>query len=144
MPRQERVFIGADLNGHAYEGNTSDEEVMGKHGNGQRNAEGQTVVDFAKRMETAMTNTNFKKEEDSRATYTSGGRSTQIDSILRRRRNLKELWDSKAIAGEDVTSQHRVVVCRISLQTKPLKTKRHRAKDKMAESMRNLSPEIMC
>ena len=82
LPRQERAFIGADLNGYVCEGNTGDEDVMGKHGYGQRNAEGQAVVDFAKRMEMAITNTYFKKEEDSRATYRSGGRSTQICYIL--------------------------------------------------------------
>ena len=41
--------IGADLNAHVGEGNTNDEEAMGKHGFGRRNLEGQTVVDFTKR-----------------------------------------------------------------------------------------------
>ncbi|XP_063598262.1 craniofacial development protein 2-like [Penaeus indicus] len=49
IPRCERLVIGADLNAHVGEGNTNDEEVMGKHGFGRRNAEGQMVVDFAKR-----------------------------------------------------------------------------------------------
>ncbi|KAK3516018.1 hypothetical protein QTP70_001751 [Hemibagrus guttatus] len=50
IPTGERVVIGADFNGHVGEGNTGDEEVMGKFGVKERNLEGQMVVDFAKRM----------------------------------------------------------------------------------------------
>ncbi|KAK3514603.1 hypothetical protein QTP70_021515 [Hemibagrus guttatus] len=49
IPTGERVVIGADFNGHVGEGNRGDEEVMGKFGVKERNFEGQTVVDFAKR-----------------------------------------------------------------------------------------------
>ncbi|KAK3510675.1 hypothetical protein QTP70_012992 [Hemibagrus guttatus] len=51
IPTGERVVIGADFNGHVGEGNTGDEEVMGKFGVKERNLEGQMVVDFAKRMD---------------------------------------------------------------------------------------------
>ncbi|KAK3556174.1 hypothetical protein QTP70_005567 [Hemibagrus guttatus] len=50
IPTGERVVIGADFNGHVGEGNTGDEEVMGKFGVKERNIEGQMVVDFAKRL----------------------------------------------------------------------------------------------
>ncbi|MCJ8736426.1 hypothetical protein PDJAM_G00258070 [Pangasius djambal] len=77
IPMDERVVIGADFNGHAGEGNTGDEEVMGKFGVKERNLEGQMVVDFAKRMDMAVVNTYFQKREEHRVTYKSGGRSTQ-------------------------------------------------------------------
>ncbi|KAK3540764.1 hypothetical protein QTP86_001600 [Hemibagrus guttatus] len=41
IPTGERVVIGADFNGHVGEGNTGDEEVMGKFGIKERNLEGQ-------------------------------------------------------------------------------------------------------
>ncbi|KAK3517684.1 hypothetical protein QTP70_015689 [Hemibagrus guttatus] len=41
IPTGERVVIGADFNGHVGEGNTGDEEVMGKFGVRVRNLEGQ-------------------------------------------------------------------------------------------------------
>ena len=72
LPRQKRAFIGAGLNGHVGEENTGDEEeVTGKNGCGQRNSDGQTVVDFAKRMVMALTNTYFEKEKDNRETCRS-------------------------------------------------------------------------
>ncbi|KAK3549380.1 hypothetical protein QTP86_001245 [Hemibagrus guttatus] len=54
IPTGERVVIGADFNGHVGEGNTGDEEVMGKFGVKERNLDGQMVVDFAKRMDMAV------------------------------------------------------------------------------------------
>ena len=37
IPRNERIVVGADLNGHVGEGNNGDEECMGRHGLGKRN-----------------------------------------------------------------------------------------------------------
>ncbi|MCJ8731212.1 hypothetical protein PDJAM_G00196770 [Pangasius djambal] len=115
IPMGERVVIGADFNGHVGEGNTGDEEVMGKFGVKERNLEGQMVVDFAKRTDMAVVNTYFQKREEHRLTYKSGGRSTQVDNILCRRGNLKEISDCKVVVGESVARQHRMVVCRMTL-----------------------------
>ncbi|KAK3510278.1 hypothetical protein QTP70_032702, partial [Hemibagrus guttatus] len=115
IPTGERVVIGADFNGHVGEGNTGDEEVMGKFGVKERNLDGQMVVDFAKRMDMAVVNTYFQKREEHRVTYKSGGRRTQVDYILCRRGNLKEISDCKVVVGESVARQHRMVVCRMTL-----------------------------
>ncbi|KAK3527450.1 hypothetical protein QTP86_023068 [Hemibagrus guttatus] len=115
IPTGERVVIGANFNGHVGEGNTGDEEVMGKFGVKERNLEGQMVVDFAKRMDMGVVNTYFQKREEHRVTYKSGGRSTQVDYILCRRGNLKEISDCKVVVGESVARQHRMVVCRMTL-----------------------------
>ncbi|KAK3539300.1 hypothetical protein QTP86_034165 [Hemibagrus guttatus] len=115
IPTGERVVIGVDFNGHVGEGNTGDEEVMGKFGAKERNLEGQMVVDFAKRMDMAMVNTYFQKREEHRVTYKSGGRKTQVDYIPCRRGNLKEISDCTVVVGESVTRQHRMVVCRMTL-----------------------------
>ena len=92
IPRDERVVIGADFNGHVGEGNRGDEEVMGAYGVGERNAEGQMVIDFAKRMEMAVVNTYFKKELEHRVTYKSGGRCTQSGLCLMQKRQLEGNW----------------------------------------------------
>ncbi|KAF7700170.1 hypothetical protein HF521_003128, partial [Silurus meridionalis] len=66
VPRNERLVIGADFNGHVGEGNRGDEEEMSRYGLKERNVEEQMVVDFAKRMEMAVVNKYFKKKEDHR------------------------------------------------------------------------------
>ncbi|KAI5625024.1 hypothetical protein C0J50_15415 [Silurus asotus] len=98
VPRKERLVIGAEFNGHVGEGNRGDEEVMGRYGFKERNVEEQMVVDFV--------------------TYKSGGRCTQVDYVLCRRCNLKEIGNCKVLAGDSVARQHRMVVCRMVLEAK--------------------------
>ncbi|KAI5099616.1 hypothetical protein C0J45_10168 [Silurus meridionalis] len=132
VPRKERLVIGADFNGHVGEGNRGDEEVMGRYGFKERNVEGQLVVDFAKRMKMAVVNTYFKKKEDHRVTYKSGGRCTQVDYVLCRRCNLKEIENCKVLAGDSVAREHRLVVCRMVLDVK--KKRREVRTEKMVET----------
>jgi len=116
---EERVVIGADLNGHVGEGNAGCEDVMGKHGFGTRNAGGQRIVEFASRTNMSVLNTYFTKKDEHKITYKSGGRRTQIDYMLCRRNTLKEVVDCKTLVGEHVTTQHRIVVCKLQFETKP-------------------------
>ena len=118
IPRNERIVEGVDLNGHVGEGNNGDEECMGKHGFGKRNNEGQAVVDFAKRKELAITNTYFVKKPAHRVTYSSGGRSSQVDYIMVRRRRIKEVVDTKVVVGESIAKQYRIVINAIIIWTK--------------------------
>ena len=130
VPKNERLVIGADFNGHVGEGNRGDEEVMGRYGLKERNVEGQMVVDFAKRMEMAVLNTYFRKKEEHMVTYKSGGRCTQVDYVMCRRSHLKEIGDCKVVAGDSVARQHRMVVCRMALEVKK-KRKRVRTEKKI-------------
>ena len=95
---EERIVLGADLNRHVGEGNIGDEEIMGRYGAGTRNKEGSMVVGFGKRMDLAIVNTYFKKKDEHRVTYKSGGKSTQVDYVMCRMRNLKEIYDCKVMS----------------------------------------------
>ena len=55
VSNEERIVLGADLNGHV------GEENIGRYAAGTRNEEGLMVVDFAKRMDLVTVNTYFKK-----------------------------------------------------------------------------------
>ncbi|KAK3532699.1 hypothetical protein QTP86_028068 [Hemibagrus guttatus] len=103
IPTGERVVIGADFNGHVGEGNTGDEEVMGKFGVKERNLEGPMVVDFAKRMDMAVVNTYFQKREEHRVLGVSSGRrkedketwwwNEEVQDSVQRKRLGKKKWD---------------------------------------------------
>ena len=121
---EERIVLGADLNGHVGEGNIGDKEIMGRYGAGRKNKEGLMVVDFGKRMDLAIVNTYFKKKDKHRVTYKSGGKSTQVDYMMCRRRNLKEMSDCKVILNECVAKQHRMVVCKMAVMVKKKKAEK--------------------
>lgn len=67
-------------------------------------------------MEIEVVYTFFKKKEEHRVTYKSGGRCTQVDYVLCRRCILKEIRDCKVVAGDGVDRQHWMVVFRMSLE----------------------------
>ena len=76
------------------------------------------MVDFAKRMELAITNTHFVKKPAYRVTYNNGGCSSQVDYVVVRRRRIKEVVDTKVIVGESVAKQLRIVASAIIIWTK--------------------------
>ena len=121
---EERIVLGADLNEHVGEGNIGDEEIVGRYGAGTRNKEGSMVVDFVKRMDLAIVNTYFNKKDEYRVTYKSGGKSNQVDYVMCRRKNLKEMCDCKVILNECVAKQHRMVVCKMTLMVKKKKQRK--------------------
>ena len=114
VSKQERIVLGADLNEHVSEGNIGDKRIMGRYGARTKNKEGSMVVDFPKRMDLAIVNTYFKKDQH-RVTYKRGGKCTQVDYVMCRKGNLN---DCKVIVNECVAKQHRMVVCKMALMVK--------------------------
>ena len=86
------------------------------------------VVDFAKKIKLAVVNTYFKKKNERRVTYKSGGKCTQVDNVMCRRRNLKEMCDCKVMVNECVAKQHRMVVCKMALMVKKKKAEKVKSK----------------
>ncbi|KAK3526420.1 hypothetical protein QTP70_025452, partial [Hemibagrus guttatus] len=106
IPTGERVVIGADFNGHVGEGNTGDEEMMGKFGVKKRNLEGQMgwqcCFDYSSPQKAepdmGVVDTYFQKREEHRVTYKSGaeviretGRKV-LGVASGRRKEDKETW----------------------------------------------------
>ena len=126
---KERIVLGADLNGHMGKGNIGDEEIMGRYSAKTRNKKESMIVDFGKWMDLAIANTYFKKKDEHRVMYKSGGKSIQVDFVMCRRRNLKEMCDCKVIVNECVTKQHRMVACKMASMVKKKKTEKSQKYD---------------
>lgn len=109
MEDNERVVIGADLNGHVGRENEAVKRIHGGHGCEGRNPEGESIIDFAVAFDMAVVNTFFKKKIEHLITYKSGGRYSQIDYILYKRSGLTEVKNCKVIPGDHVAPQHRIL-----------------------------------
>ena len=101
-----------------------DEKIMGRYDAKTRNKEEPIIVDFGKRMDLAIVNTYFKKKDENSMTYKSGGKSTQVNYVMCRRRSLKKTCDCKIIVNECVAKQHRMVVCKMVLMVKKKKAEK--------------------
>ena len=106
------------------EGNIGNEEIMGRYGAGTRNKEESMVVDFSKRMDLKIVNTYLKKKDKHRVSYKNGGKSIQVDYVMCRSRNLKEMCDCKVMVNECVAKQHGMVVCKMVFMVKKKKAEK--------------------
>ena len=111
--RSEKCFIGADLNGNVGEKKDGFERVHGGFGFGRRNEEGEEILHFAQGLDLSIVNTNFKKKEEHNIRYKSYPYESQIDYILTRREDAKEVKDCKVIPGEPAVKQHRFMIADI-------------------------------
>ena len=86
---------------------------MGKFGSGMRNREGQEQVT---RNVMARAGSFLQKWESHNITYWSGQHRTELNLVVVRTRfggRQRQLWrvkDYKSVAGEHVTTQHKLVV----------------------------------
>ena len=128
MFQNRKIIFGADLNRHVSEGNIGVRKVMGRYGAGTSNEEGQMVVNFAKRIDLAVVNIYFKKKDKHRVTYKSGGKSTQVDYVMCRRRDLKEMCNCRVMVNECLAKQHHMVVCKMALMVKKKKARKVKSK----------------
>ena len=86
------------------------EGVHGGNGIGERNQEGRLLLEFCDEKELCVANTWFRKKEQSKVTYRSGGDETEIDFIVIGKKDKKYIRDVKVVSGE---LQHGLVVADI-------------------------------
>ena len=72
--------------------------------------EGRRILDMAQRNDLMVCNTRYKKKDDHLITYSSGGRKSQLDFVLVKQSDAKNLKNCIVMPGNDIVSQHRTVV----------------------------------
>ena len=117
VPINEKLFIGGDLNGHVGTTREGFEKVHGGFGYGNRNQEGEEILNFAIAYDLMLANTFFRKRHSHLVTYNSGQHSSQIDFILTRGEDKHNCLDCKVIPSECVVSQHKLVIADFRFRT---------------------------
>ena len=110
LPDKEIVIPCGDWNGHVGQEAVGYEGVHGGSGYGERNVDGDRVLEFAVANDFVIGNTFFVKRDSHLITYQSGNAKTQIDFILLRKRNLKMAKDIKVIPSEECVPQHKLLM----------------------------------
>lgn len=105
------VYICGDFNGHV--GRDSDGFTChGNHGYGDRNEEGERLLDFAELRRLFVCNTNFVKQDSHLVTFASGKNKTQIDYIIVPQKNRRLVTNVKVFPDscDRLQTQHRLLV----------------------------------
>ena len=119
IPASEQLFVCGDWNRHIGSQSTGFEEVHGGQAIGKRNTEGERVLEFLFDNQLVVGNAWFKKKLEHLVTYQSGNAATQIDVILYRWSFRKHVSNVKVIIGEELASQHRLLVLEFPSVPKP-------------------------
>ena len=114
--RDEKLIICGDMNGHVGRNIAGFPGVHGGQGYGERNAEGERLLEFAEAMELVVCNTWFKKRQTQLITYRSADHSTVTDYVLERKKS-KMVKDVKVVPGEACAPQHELLVSILELHT---------------------------
>ncbi|KAM1176204.1 hypothetical protein ACFX19_029118 [Malus domestica] len=116
IAQTEKLFIGGDLNGHVGRETSNYGGFHGGHGFGERNEDGEAILDFAMAYDLFLANTFFKKREEHVITYKSGSSKTQIDFLLMRKGDRITCKDCKVIPGKSVANQHHSLVMDVHIK----------------------------
>ncbi|KAK3874881.1 hypothetical protein Pcinc_020200 [Petrolisthes cinctipes] len=117
VSRGDIVIVAGDMKVHTGRDNGGYEEVMGGYGIGQRNKEGEQMLQLCQLHNLRIWNTWFMKREEHLITFKSGDTATQIDYIMSRGEGV---WvqNCKVIPGEECITQHWLLCADLVLGTK--------------------------
>ena len=117
LPDKEIVIQCGDWNGHIGRETAGYEGVHGGYGYGERNADRDTVLDFAVANDFVIGNSFLDKRDSHLIAYQPGNAKTQTDFIHLRKRNLKMAKNIKVIPSEECVPQHKLLTCELRLKT---------------------------
>ena len=118
--RNDILIITGDLNAKIGKGTTEEREVLGQHGRGVRNDNGERLCEFCEMNGLVITGTIFPHKEIHKATWTSpnGRTKNQIDHTMIAKKYRSSVMDTVVRRGADVGSDHYLVETRLKLKLK--------------------------
>ena len=109
--KHDILLVMGNLNAKVGEDNDGYENIIGSHGVGERNDNGERLVDFCGLNNLVVTGTIFPHKLINKQTWTSPGGKTknQIDHVLVSRQHRSSVMDTRAMRGADIASDHQLV-----------------------------------
>ncbi|XP_073811664.1 uncharacterized protein [Musca autumnalis] len=120
VPNRDILILMGDFNAKIGSDNTGLSHIMGKHGMGIKNDNGERLIEFCQTFDMVIGGSLFPHKEIHKYTWTSPNGSTknQIDHICIRRKWRGSLNDVRSKSGADIDSDHELVVATVRLKLK--------------------------
>ena len=125
------VLVGGYFNGHFGSDMGGFGEVNGYFGTGQINDGGIRLLDWAVGEGLHLINTCFQKSKSRLITFRSGETETMIDYILVNNKYRSSAKDVEVIPGEEIVSQHYLLLMDAVFKKKARKKVKFRKKLKL-------------
>ncbi|XP_030754472.1 uncharacterized protein LOC115881203 [Sitophilus oryzae] len=120
-PIQDRLILMGDFNARVGREHNIWEKVIGKHGIGNMNANGELLLTKCSEHGLTITNTLFMHNDKFKGTW-QHPRSKhwhQLDHVIVRQRDLKEVLDTKARVDVECWTDHRILISKMVITVRP-------------------------
>ena len=116
--KKDMILMTGDFNAKVGEDNTGNERVMGKHGLGSRNENGEQFAEFCAVNSLIIGGTLFPHKKVLKATWISPDHVTedQIDHICIGQRFGRSLLDVRVKRGADVATGHHLLIGKLKFK----------------------------
>ncbi|MGL5901241.1 MAG: reverse transcriptase domain-containing protein [Cetobacterium sp.] len=119
-PERDITILMGDLNAKVGADNTGYEDIMGCHGLGQMNGNGERLADLCALNNLVIGGSVYPHKNIHKATWVSPNHTTenQIDHICINKKFRRSMQDVRVRRGADVASDHHLLVARLKLKLK--------------------------
>ena len=119
-PKRDLKILMGDVNAKVGSDNTNRELIMGSHGTGEQNENGEFFTEFCIFNDLVIGGTIFPHKEIHKTTWTSpdGKTENQIDHITIGRKWRRSLQDVRVKRGADAASDHHLVIAILKTKLK--------------------------
>lgn len=112
IPKSHRIILLGDFNARVGKNSDIWPNVIGRHGVGNINGNGELLLTKCVEHDLTITNTQFRQRNKYKGTWRHprSGHWHMIDYVIVRRKHLKEVKITKAITNIDCWTDHRPVI----------------------------------
>lgn len=123
IPRHDVLLLLGDFNAQVGSNNENRERIMGQHGTGQLNDNGERLIGFCEENTLVLGGTLFAHKTIHKLTWTSpdGRTQNQIDHIVINSKWKRSLQDVRVMRNADVGSDHNLLVAKLTLKLRKTK-----------------------
>ena len=121
----DMLVITGDMNAKVGEDNRGYEGIMGRHGIGRMNDNGERLCEFCDMNELIITGTWFPHRDIHKATWVSpdGKTRNQIDHVLINKEFRNSVIDTRVYRSADIGSDHHLVCMKVKLRLRKQQSK---------------------